>query len=151
MGTIFIWMLIMFVLLLHFELFSARLHDRRRYKRICFMFSRAIIIRTIFHWLQESKFSTSCCHEAWPKITQNQNLHQLMLTGSMNEWQLVQHSILWPADYIFGRVYTTLKLKHILLAIENDFWQPPSSVNWIASSHELTLTTIKFMNCHIVI
>ena len=30
--------------------------------------------------------------------------HHWMLTESMNEWQLFQHSILWSADYIFGRV-----------------------------------------------
>ncbi len=32
------------------------------------------------------------------------NLRMLMLTESMNEWQLFQHLILWSADYIFGRV-----------------------------------------------
>ena len=31
--------------------------------------------------------------------------HHWILTESVNEWQLFQHSVLWSDDYIFGRVY----------------------------------------------
>ena len=36
-----------------------------------------------------------------------QRVHHWILTESMNEWQLFQHSILWPADYILGECSLT--------------------------------------------